>query len=174
MRTLIAIHRREARQGAGALDTVANSVARSRRWCLGQARTGAGACSDGEALATFGATGIDDRAPAAGAHPFAKTVRALAFYDGGLVGAFGGHLRSLILYAARNWAPNAHASLVSEKPAIRSDNACFRQTQQAKRTPLGIVRRLACIDSIALLVALAQVAGRWKIAVTHYQYSWRG
>lgn len=96
MLALIAIKRRDARQGAWAFDTVANSAARSRRWCLRQARYCGGA-SDREALATFGATGIDDCAPAAGAHPFAKTVRALAFSDGGLIGAFGSHLNCPVL-----------------------------------------------------------------------------
>ena len=156
MLALIAIHRRDARHGAWALDTVANSVARSRRWRLRQARIRGSADSDREALAAFGAPGIDDRAPTAGAHPFAKTVRALAFYDRGLIGAFGSHGNPPVLYAARNSAQNALVSSVSEKPAIRRDNARFRQTIRRSRLHRCVDRRSAQADPVGRLAALGQ------------------
>ena len=174
MLALIAIHRRDARHGAWALDTVANSVARSRRWPLRQARIRGSADSDREALAAFGAPGIDDRAPTAGAHPFAKTVRALAFYDRGLIGAFGSHGNPPVLYAARNSAQNALVSSVSEKPAIRRDNASVRQTMRRQRAQHRGNRRQAQVAAVGRLAVLGPGSRRPQIAIAHYRFLDRG
>jgi hypothetical protein len=171
---LMAIHRRDARQGAGALDTVANSVARRRRWHLRQARFRRRADSDREALAAFGATGIDDSAPTAGAHPFAKTVRALAFHDRGLIGAFGSHVNFPVLCAARISAQNALASSVSEKPAIRRDNARLRQTMRSSPARHCVDGRSAQVDPADRLAALGRAPRPPQIANAHYRFFDRG
>ena len=46
--------------------------------------------SDGEAMATLGATGADHGTTATGAHAHKETVGTLAAHDRGLIGAFHG------------------------------------------------------------------------------------
>jgi len=92
-RTLIANHCREARQSDWPEENAENSGARSKRKRLSQTRRPGAGNLDGEALAALGAASIKDGTTTARAHAFAKTMRALALDNGGLISAFGCHDR---------------------------------------------------------------------------------